>query len=177
MHDNLRLTRRSLIGGFAAASVVTGMGSRKASAQSGATTEVSYNGFLDPANAKDPRAAAQNRMIEAFEKANPSIKIKVIVDPSGANGIRAARARAGAPDVIRVSNSQQPEYSSTGSILPIDDLVARDGIDTKDWLIPLDQTKVNGELWGLQQDFRIPILIYRKSRFAEAQIYNSSANL
>ncbi|QQE31877.1 sugar ABC transporter substrate-binding protein (plasmid) [Agrobacterium tumefaciens] len=109
-------------------------------------------------------------MIEAFEKANPSIKIKVIVDPSGANGIRAARARAGAPDVIRVSNSQQPEYSSTGSILPIDDLVARDGIDTKDWLIPLDQTKVNGELWGLQQDFRIPILIYRKSRFAEAQI-------
>jgi ABC-type glycerol-3-phosphate transport system substrate-binding protein len=170
MHDNLKLTRRSLIGGLAAASVVAGAGSRKASAQSGATTEVSYNGFLDPANTKDPRAAAQNRMIEAFEKANPSIKIKVIVDPSGANGIRAARARAGAPDVIRVTNFQQPEYSSTDSILPIDDLVARDGIDTKDWLIPLDQTKVNGKLWGLQQDFRIPILIYRKSRFAEAQI-------
>lgn len=170
MHDNLKLTRRSLMGGFAAASVFAGVGSRKASAQSGATTEVSYNGFLDPANAKDPRAAAQNLMIEAFEKANPSIKIKVIVDPSGANGIRAARARAGAPDVMRVTNFQQPEYSSTGSILPIDDLVARDGIDTKDWLIPLDQTKVNGKLWGLQQDFRIPILIYRKSRFAEAQI-------
>lgn len=170
MHENLKLSRRSLMGGFAAASVVASVGIRQASAQSGAATEVSYNGFLDPANGKDPRAAAQNRMIEAFEKANPSIKIKIIVDPSGANGIRAARARAGAPDVIRVSNSQQPEYSSTGSILPIDDLVARDGIDTSDWLIPLDQTKVNGKLWGLQQDFRIPILIYRKSRFAEAQI-------
>lgn len=127
MHENLKLSRRTLMGGIAAASVVASVGIRKASAQS--TTEVSYNGFLDPANAKDPRAAAQNRMIEAFEKANPSIKIKVIVDPSGANGIRAARARAGAPDVMRVTNFQQPEYSSTGSILPIDELVARDGVD------------------------------------------------
>ncbi|NTE84505.1 extracellular solute-binding protein [Agrobacterium tumefaciens] len=170
MHENFKLSRRSLLGRLAAASVVAGVGSRKASAQSGSTTEVSYNGFLDPANAKDPRAAAQNRMIEAFEKANPSIKIKVVVDPSGANGIRAARARAGAPDVMRVTNFQQPEYSSTGSILPIDELVARDGVDTNDWLIPLEQTKVNGQLWGLQQDFRIPIFIYRKSQFAEAQI-------
>ncbi|NTD87699.1 ABC transporter substrate-binding protein [Agrobacterium tumefaciens] len=170
MHENFKLTRRSLVGGLAAASVVAGVGIRKASAQAGATTEVSYNGFLDPANAKDPRAAAQNRMIEAFEKANPSIKIKVIVDPAGSNGIRAVRARSGAPDVIRVSNSQQPEYLSTGSILPIDELVARDGVDTKDWLIPLEQTKFNGKLWGLQQDYRIPILIYRKSRFADAQV-------
>jgi ABC-type glycerol-3-phosphate transport system substrate-binding protein len=72
--------------------------------------------------------------------------------------------------VIRVANFQQPEFSSTGSILPLDELVARDGVDTNDWLIPLEQTKVNGKLWGLQQDYRIPILIYRKSRFAEAQV-------
>ena len=39
-----------------------------------------------------------------------------------------------------------------------------------DWLIPLEQTKVNGKLWGLQQDYRVPILVYRKSRFAEAQV-------
>ena len=167
---DLKLSRRSLIGGLAAASVVTGVGMRKASAQSGASTEVSYNGFLDPANVNDPRSAAQNRMIEAFERANPSIKIKVIADPSGANGVRAARAKASAPDVMRVSNFQQPEYSATGSILPLDELVARDGVDANDWLIPLEQTKVNGKLWGLQQDYRIPILVYRKSRFAEAQV-------
>jgi len=33
-------------------------------------------------------------------------------------------------------NFQQPEYSTTGSILPLDELVARDGIDINDWLIP-----------------------------------------
>ena len=109
-------------------------------------------------------------MIEAFEKANPSIKIKVVVDPSGANGIRAARTKSDSPDVIRATNFQQPEFAATGGILPIDDLVARDKIDVNDWLIPLEQTKVNGKVWGLQQDYRVPILVYRKSRFAEAQV-------
>ena len=132
------------------------MGSRKSFAQSG--TEVSYNTFLDPANANDPRSAAQSRMIEAFEKANPNIKIKVVVDPSGANGIRAARTKSDSPDVIRATNFQQPEFVATGGILPIDELVARDKVDLNDWLIPLEQTKVNGKLWGLQQDYRVPDL-------------------
>ena len=166
--NHMKLSRRSVVAGLAAAGAATGLGLRKSSAQSG--TEVSYNSFLDPANANDPRSAAQSRMIEAFENANPSIKIKVIVDPAGANGIRAARTKSDSPDVIRVANFQQPEFAATGSILPIDDLVVRDKFDANDWLIPLEQTKVNGKLWGLQQDYRVPILVYRKSRFAEAQV-------
>jgi ABC-type glycerol-3-phosphate transport system substrate-binding protein len=162
------LSRRTVLGAIATAGVSSSLGLTKSFAQSG--TEVSYNTFLDPANANDPRAAAQSRMIEAFEKANPSIKIKVIVDPAGANGIRAARTKSDSPDVIRATNFQQPEFAATGGILPLDELVARDKIDLNDWLIPLEQTKVNGKLWGLQQDFRVPILIYRKSRFAEVQV-------
>lgn len=166
--NDMKLSRRSVVAELAAAGAATGLGLRKSSAQSG--TELSYNSFLDPANANDPRSAAQSRMIEAFENANPSIKIKVIVDPAGANGIRAARTKSDSPDVIRVANFQQPEFAATGSILPIDDLVVRDKFDANDWLIPLEQTKVNGKLWGLQQDYRVPILVYRKSRFAEAQV-------
>lgn len=67
-------------------------------------------------------------------------------------------------------NFQLAEFAATGSILPLDELVVRDKIDANDWLIPLEQTKVNGRLLGLQQDYRIPILIYRKSRFADAQV-------
>ncbi len=166
--NDMKLSRRSVVAGLAAAGAAAGLGLRKSSAQSG--TELSYNSFLDPANANDPRSAAQSRMIEAFENANPNIKIKVIVDPAGANGIRAARTKSDSPDVIRVANFQQPEFAATGSILPIDDLVVRDKFDANDWLIPLEQTKVNGKLWGLQQDYRVPILVYRKSRFAEAQV-------
>ena len=168
MSRKAALSRRTVLAGIATAGVAPGLGPIKSFAQSG--TEVSYNTFLDPANANDPRAAAQSRMIEAFEKANPNIKIKVVVDPSGANGIRAARTKSDSPDVIRATNFQQPEFAATGGILPIDELVARDKVDLNDWLIPLEQTKVNGKLWGLQQDYRVPVLVYRKSRFAEAQV-------
>src|SRR6185437_15100807 len=37
-------------------------------------TEIVYATFLDPNNQNDPRAAAQGRMIETLEKANPAIK-------------------------------------------------------------------------------------------------------
>jgi ABC-type glycerol-3-phosphate transport system substrate-binding protein len=168
MSRRTTLSRRTVLGGIATAGVSSSLGLTKSFAQS--STEVSYDTFLDPANGNDPRAAAQSRMIEAFEKANPKIKIKVVVDPTGANGIRAARTKSDSPDVIRATNFQQPEFAATGGILPIDELVARDKIDLNDWLIPLEQTKINGKLWGLQQDYRVPMLVYRKSRFAEAQV-------
>ena len=65
MSRKTTLSRRTVLAGIATAGVASGLGSRKSFAQSG--TEVSYNTFLDPANANDPRSAAQSRMIEAFE--------------------------------------------------------------------------------------------------------------
>jgi multiple sugar transport system substrate-binding protein len=52
--------------------------------------EIAYNTFLDPNNASDPRATAQTKMIAEFERQNPNIKVRVVVDPTGANGARSA---------------------------------------------------------------------------------------
>ncbi len=158
-------TRRSFVAGVAAA---LGVPAGRAFAQ--ATETVSYNTFLDPANTNDPRAAAQTQMIAAFEASQPRVKVRVVVDPAGQNGIRAARAKSDSPDVIRVSTPQMPEFVQTGSVLAIDELIARDKVDTTDWLIGMDQTRVNGKIWGLQQDYRIPIYVYRKSKFADAKV-------
>ena len=158
-------TRRTFVAGVAAA---LGVPTGRAFAQ--ATETVSYNTFLDPANTNDPRAAAQTQMIAAFEASQPRVKVRVVVDPVGQNGIRAARSKSDSPDVIRVNNFQMPEFVSTGSVLALDELIARDKVDTTDWLIGMDQTRVNGKIWGLQQDYRIPIYVYRKSKFAEAKV-------
>jgi ABC-type glycerol-3-phosphate transport system substrate-binding protein len=158
-------TRRTFVAGVAAA---LGVPAGRAFAQ--ATETVSYNTFLDPANTNDPRAAAQTQMIAAFEASQPRVKVRVVVDPVGQNGIRAARAKSDSPDVIRVNTFQMPEFVSTGSVLALDELIARDKVDTTDWLIGMDQTRVNGKIWGLQQDYRIPIYVYRKSKFAEAKV-------
>ena len=65
MSRKAALSRRTVLAGMATAGVAPGLGPIKLFAQSG--TEVSYNTFLDPANANDPRSAAQSRMIEAFD--------------------------------------------------------------------------------------------------------------
>src|SRR5690349_6950735 len=117
--------------------------------------EIAYNTFLDPNNANDPRAAAQTKVLAEFERLNPNIKVRVVVDPTGANGARTLRTRADSPDVIRATNFQMPEYVATGSLMQLDELVARDKIDSNDWLVPLGKTMVRGHIYGLQQDYRI----------------------
>lgn len=156
-------SRRIFIGGVAAV-----LGAPRAFAQT--TETVTYDTFLDPANTNDPRSIAQTQMIAAFEASQPRVKVRVVVDPTGANGVRAARAKADSPDIIRINNFQMPEFVATGSILALDELIARDKVDTSDYLINIDQTRVNGKIWGMQQDYRIPILVYRKSKFEEAKI-------
>ena len=132
--------------------------------------EIVYNTFSDPNNANDPRAIAQTKMIAEFERQNPNIKVRVVVDPTGANGARTLRIRADSPDVIRATNFQMPEYVATGSLLQLDDLVKRDKVDQNDWLVPLAAGMVGGHLFGLQQDYRIPILIYRKHLLDAAKV-------
>ena len=132
--------------------------------------EIAYNTFLDPANANDPRAAAQTKVLVEFERLNPTIKVRVVVDPAGSNGARTLRTRADSPDVIRATNFQMPEYVATGSLMQLDELVARDKIDPNDWLVPLGKTMVRGHIYGLQQDYRIPILIYRKHLLNDAKV-------
>jgi len=152
-----------LIAGFALVVAATPM----ALAQ---PVEIAYNTFLDPANANDPRAAAQTKVLAEFERLNPNIKVRVVVDPTGSNGARTLRTRADSPDIIRATNFQMPEYVATGSLMQLDELVARDKIDPNDWLVPLGKTLVRGHIYGLQQDYRIPILIYRKHLLDEAKV-------
>ena len=80
----------------------------------GQPVEIAYNTFLDPNNANDPRAAAQTKMIAEFERQNPNIKVRVVVDPTGANGARTLRTHADSPDVVRATSFQMPEYVATG---------------------------------------------------------------
>jgi multiple sugar transport system substrate-binding protein len=133
-------------------------------AQSGAApqTEVAYNTFLDPNNKTDPRSAAQNAMIAEFERQHPAIHVRVVVDPSGANGLRTVSTHAPSPDVVRVTSFQLPEFVATGGLMSLDTYIARDKVSRTDWLLPLSLNQIRGNTYSIQQDYRIPILMYRK---------------
>ena len=84
--------------------------------------EIAYNTFLDPNNANDPRAAAQTKVIAEFERLNPTIKVRVVVDPAGSNGARTLRTSADSPDVIRATNFQMPEYVATSAAVGVPEI-------------------------------------------------------
>ena len=161
VHAFIAATTAGLVGAFAVTATAT-----LAQAQ----TELVYASFLDPANKNDPRSEAQTKIIAAFEKANPDIKVRVLIDTNQQATLRALRTRSNSPDVFRVNNFNAPEFVATGSVLALDDLIARDKFDMKDWLLPLDAAKIGGKLYGMQQDFRIPVLLYRKSLLEKAGV-------
>jgi multiple sugar transport system substrate-binding protein len=66
-------SRRSMFAGLAAVLAVNWAAPSPGPAQG--PVEVVYATFLDPSSRNDPRAAAQTKMIEAFEQANPDIKV------------------------------------------------------------------------------------------------------
>ena len=135
-----------------------------------APTEIVYSTFLDPNNTNDPRAAAQTNMIAAFEKANPDVRVKLLVDPTVQTVARAVKSHDATPDVLRSPSFSVPELAATGGLATLDELVARDKIPTSDWLLPLDPLQINGHFYALPQDYRIPILMYRRSLLEQAHV-------
>jgi hypothetical protein len=53
-------------------------------------------------------------MIAEFERQNPTIKVRAVVDPPALMARDTAHPRR-FPDVIRATSFQMPEYVSTGS--------------------------------------------------------------
>jgi ABC-type glycerol-3-phosphate transport system substrate-binding protein len=162
----LSVSRRGLLG----TSVLATAGLLVAPPRAWAQKEIVYSTFLDPANAKDPRAAAQTRMIAAFEKVNPDLHIKLLVDPTVQVVARALKSHDTTPDVVRMPGFSVPEIAASGGMQSLDALIARDKLPTGDWLLPLDGDRVDGHLYSLPQDYRIPILMYRKSLLAQAHV-------
>jgi ABC-type glycerol-3-phosphate transport system substrate-binding protein len=154
------------LGGGALLTACSGKGSGGSSGGGGGTSgQITYNTFLDPANTKDPRAIAQTAAIAAFEKANPKITVRVNVDPPGANVGKAIAARADQPDVWRIAPNGVPQFVAQNGIAPLDKYIDRDGVDREDWLLPLSLNQIGGETFTLQQDYRIPVLLYRADAY------------
>ena len=164
-----RSSRGTLLAGIALVGMTFACPALMSAAQS-QTHEIVFASNLDPNNKSDPRSAAQTRIIEAFEHENPQIKIKVQVDPASSATLRAIKSKSATPDVFKMIGYGIPESVATGNVEPLDDYIKRDKIDEKDWLLPLRESAVKGRLYSLTVDYRIPILIYRKSLLQKAGV-------
>jgi ABC-type sugar transport system, periplasmic component len=112
-------------------------------------------------------------LIEAFERANPDIKVEVYDFPANEYPDKILIMLAGGEDLDVFYAKDPTMYAGLvlrRQIMPIDDLVQRDGLDLSAYGGVLDNIIVDGKLYGLPYRSDFWILFYNKDMFDEAGI-------
>jgi multiple sugar transport system substrate-binding protein len=120
-------------------------------------------GYTDPTFKK-----AYDERLEAFEKANPDIKIELIGESWGQFQKMMSMIQAGeAPDIMIMGSRRLNQMSDIGAIIELDEYL---GNDRKEEYIEsvLSTGNVKGKQFGLPVGFSSRALYYRKDLIKEA---------
>jgi multiple sugar transport system substrate-binding protein len=127
-----------------------------------------YWTFLTPGD-PSPRSQVQDTLIEEFEKANPGVEVEVQVLPWFEINSRLIQSVAigKGPDLSRVSSDFLEDQFAAGTLLPLDEFVAKEPASYKDdWVLPWDTGTYNGQKMALWIEYRAVMLYCRKDYLA-----------
>jgi len=130
--------------------------------------KLTYWTFLTPGD-PSPRSQVQDMLIEQFEKANPGVEVEVQVLPWFEINSRIIQSVAvgKGPDVSRVSSDFLEQQFAAGTLLPLDEFVAKEPASFKDdWVLPWDAGTYNGQKMALWIEYRAVMLYCRKDYLA-----------
>lgn len=134
-------------------------------------TTIVYWTFL-PFGGTRPREAGETKIIEAFQKANPDIAVKVEVLPWNELHTKylTAFAAGRGPDVIRIDPTQLLLHVKANSIAPLDPYVKDWSSAAKDDFFSWDATVVGGHKMAMSIAQNVFTLLYRKDLFDEMKL-------
>lgn len=119
----------------------------------------------------EAQLATQQQLADTFTAANPNITVDIEVIPFADYWPAVQTAVAGGDgfDVMWMNGPNFPSFASSGILLPISDLVERDGVDLSPFPEPLiDLYTRDGQLYGISKDFDTIGLYYNVAMFDEA---------
>ncbi|WP_370971011.1 sugar ABC transporter substrate-binding protein [Amycolatopsis sp. cg9] len=119
----------------------------------------------------DKQAAAYQQCASAFEKANPGTTVKITqynVDDYFTK-LTAGFVAGTAPDAFQNSVQYFQAYASQHQLLPLDDLIARDGFDLGKYSVGVDSWKfTDGKQYALPLDWATAGLYYSTDAITKA---------
>jgi multiple sugar transport system substrate-binding protein len=131
-----------------------------------------FNGDLDQADIQE--------IVRRFETANPDIKVEIEMFDFGAyfgEKLAVMGASGTLGDVFVLNDSLAIPYHASGLSLNLDPLMARDGMDRKDfWTAQLPAMTWQGELRGLPFDFSTFGWFYNTEMFAQSGLATPAEN-
>ena len=109
-----------------------------------------------------------------FEAANPLIDVEIVQFGWGDywTNVTAGFASGSGPDVFTDHLARYPEFVASGVLVPLNDFVARDGVDTGAYFPGLAELWVdsNGNRYGLPKDFDTIALVMNSDLIGEAGV-------
>ena len=128
--------------------------------------EVVYLTWAGPEELK-----VMQQITEAFEEANPNIKVKIEVPPENYwDKLQTMVAGGVAPDIFRMDYVYMAVWGSKGVPIPLDDYIAQDiDLDTL-YRGPFSGYSYEGKQYGLPQDVNTQVLFYNRDSFDAAGV-------
>ena len=109
-----------------------------------------------------------------FEAANPAIDVEIVQFGWGDywTNVTAGFASGSGPDVFTDHLARYPEFVASGVLVPLNDFVARDGVDAGAYFPGLAELWVdnNGNRYGLPKDFDTIALVMNSDIIGEAGV-------
>ncbi|WP_342360820.1 ABC transporter substrate-binding protein [Terrarubrum flagellatum] len=115
--------------------------------------------------------ARARELAQKFEAANPGDKVKIEVTVSDGlqNRVLVALKSGSPPDLIEIQNGWNIPFAATGALMPLDDIYARNKIDTADFApAALNLSKFDGKIYGIPYRIEAHAIYYNKGAYKEA---------
>ncbi len=125
-----------------------------------------------------PEVATLKKMIQAFEKENPTIKVKMEVIPYGdyETKIRTALAAGNPPDVIGLDGPTLAAYAHQEAVIPLDKYMEIDG-NKEDIAAPvLESLTYKGQIYAAPLNDASIAMFYNKKLFEKNGVELPSKN-
>ncbi len=147
------ISRRSLIGSTAGASLLTAVGSKsgnRASAQdtTSFTRDASITSWGFGAEETNPMAFSR---VDAFRQAFPSIQLELVPEFDDQK-VMTGFASDQLPDLLWMDRFRIASWAARGVLAPLDDFIAQAGIDVnKYYPSALEEVTYDGKIYGIPQ--------------------------
>ncbi len=118
----------------------------------------------------DRQIEVHEQIVEAFQQQHPNISVNFEVIPKDFWPVIKTQIAGGdPPDLIWLNVPNYPDLAINGAMMPITDLVERDGVDLSPFPAALVEGYTwDGELYGIPKDYDVVGLFYRVDLFDEA---------
>lgn len=171
----VRVLSGSLVAALAAGSLAAcsngGSAAGQQSSESGSVPSASEAVTVNWWTWDDKQAESYKKCVTPFEKANQNITVNISQYGWGDYWpkLTAGFLAGNAPDAFQNNAGYYPEFVSQGQLLPLDDLIAADGVDMGQYASGTQTWKyTDGKFYGLPMDWSTVGLYYNSDMLEQA---------